>query len=160
MLGVIIGAIVYAIHGSEKLCDSSITTWYLFFTGYWILQILFLCIFIYTAKISNLFYSVWSYPFDIITISFFIYGFTIFTGLSDQWALEYPFPYYLMLLILIIQLATFLKYISWGIVIWICLPLIIYVVIKSIQERRNMRVNSYLFSLGCCSMGRIWKQSI
>lgn len=141
VLGAITGLIVLIAHNDSKTCDYEMVIWFVCFTIYCISTAIFLFVYVKTDHITDLWYSVSGYPLDVITIGLFVFGFIIFSNLSEKWAIDYPGPYYIMLLILIIQLATFLKYISWGILICVCIPIILYAVFRGYRER-NLQAQS------------------
>lgn len=137
LIGGVIGFIIVTAYTNIQVCTHSMITWFLFFTIYCLLVWMFLTMFIRSNRISNLWYSVSTYPLDVVTIGLFVYGFIIFSNQSEECSIQYPFPYYVMLLVLIIQLATFLKYISWGILICICLPIVAYMVYREFRNRQQ-----------------------
>jgi len=110
---------------------------FILFTVFWLIQWTFLSAFIHTNNISRLVYSISNYVMDGFTIGIFTYGYVVFSGLSEQCSEAHPFPYYMMLVILIMQLATFLKYVSWAVLACIWIPIIIYLVYQELRNRRN-----------------------
>ena len=83
-----------------------------------------------------------SYPEDLVVVGLFIYGFLIFSNLDSKCSEKIPIPYYFMLLLLIIQLSTWLKYISWLLLVWMWLPIAVYVVYIHSRERETMNNES------------------
>ena len=135
ILGSIICLIVVMFYGNKPICNPAMITWFLLELIYFASNSIFLWTFMYTTRISNLWYSIISYPEDLVVVCLFLYGFLIFSDLDNKCSDLIPIPYYLMLLILIIQLSTCLKYISWLILVWMWLPIAAYVVYMHYRER-------------------------
>ncbi|CAI2377290.1 unnamed protein product [Moneuplotes crassus] len=135
IIGAVVGLIVCIFYWHMQTCDRQVVIWFLLFTIFSCFYCAYLASFIKTQKISNLAYSIATYPLDLVTIGLFIYGFIIFSDLTEECSLSHPFPYYMMLIILIIQLSTFLKYISCGILVLMCIPVVAFILIREYQNR-------------------------
>ncbi|CAI2377196.1 unnamed protein product [Moneuplotes crassus] len=135
LIGAVLGFIICVLYYDMQLCSKQMIIWFLLFAIFSVFHCVFLASYIYSTNITSLVYTVSNYPLDLVTIGLFIYGMIIYSNLTEACSLEYPFPYYMMLIVLIIQLSTFLKYIACVILLILCTPLIAYILIREYMNR-------------------------